>query len=344
MRTSAGIGSEERRASAPARARRACRRAGASVVAGLTLVGWIASASRSWACSTCGCTLSSDWAAQGFAAGSGFRLDLRFDDFTQGDLRAGTRSVNRSAIPLPADREIQQKTINRNVTVSLDYSPDAAWGINLQVPFFARYHTTIAPGDTAISTSDFNRVGDARLIGRYQGFSPDHTTGVELGFKLATGAFDEPFVAGPQAGTPLDRGLQPGTGTTDLVIGAYHYGALGASWSYFVQALAQEPLGRRRGFEPGVGLNVNLGVRGPANRAVVPQLQLNFRAEGRESGPEADADNSGATLAYLGLGVTVRLARNVAAFAFVQVPIYQNVDGYQLEPRYTASLGLHVQL
>ena len=296
------------------------------------------------ACSSCGCTLSSDWVAQGYAAGAGFRLDLRFDYFNQNELRSGTASVNRSAIALPASREIQQETINRNVSLGIDYSPNAEWGVSLLVPFFARYHTTIAAGDTEVSTSDFRRAGDVRVLGRYQGFSPDHTIGVQVGLKLATGSFTETFSTGPQAGTPLDRGLQPGTGTTDLLLGAYHYGVLGRRWSYFVQALLQQPLDDREGYRPGTAVTANLGVRlAPAAR-VVPQLQLSFHAEGRESGPNADVANSGAVLAYLGPGVTVGVTRGITAFGFVQIPVYQNVNGYQLEPTLTASVGLHFQL
>ena len=280
------------------------------------------------ACSACGCTLSSDWAAQGFATGSGFRLDLRFDYLNQDELRSGTGTVDRSSITFPNDREIQQKTINRNVSLAFDYSPDAAWGVNIQVPFLDRYHTTIAPGDTEISTSDFSRIGDARIIGRYQGFFPDHATGVQLGVKIATGTFDENFASGPQAGTPVDRGLQPGTGTTDVILGAYHYGSLAPRWSYFAQAVVEQPFGSRDGFKPGTALNVNLGARWAATRGIVPQIQLNVRAEGRETGPNADTPNSGATLAYLGPGITVSVVRGVQAFGFVQFPVYQNVNGY----------------
>lgn len=304
-----------------------------------------AAASRlAGACSSCGCILATDWVAQGFAAASGFRLDLRFDAFDQDQLRSGTGTVNRGAITLPTDREIQRETVNRNLALALDYSPDASWGVNVQVPFFDRDHATVAPGDSAFSTSRFRRVGDVRVAGRYQGFSADHTTGVQVGLKLATGAFDERFAGGPQAGAPLDRGLQPGTGTTDVLLGAYHYGALGRRWTYFVQATAQQPLGRREGFRPGAGLNVDLGVRHTGNRTVVPQIQLDVRAEGRESGPNADAANSGATLAYLGPGVTVRVGPSAQAFAFVEVPVYQNVNGYQLAPRVTASVGIDVRL
>jgi hypothetical protein len=139
----------------------------------------------------------------------------------------------------------------------------------------------------------------------------------------------------------VDRGLQPGTGTTDLLLGVFKFGDLGGAWGYFAQAMAQLPLGQREGFKPGRGLNVNTGLRYAAGR-VTPQLQLNARIEDRESGPQADVANSGATLIYLSPGATVNLGRGLQAYAFVQVPVHQRVNGLQLEPRSSVSVGLHV--
>jgi hypothetical protein len=295
------------------------------------------------ACSSCGCYLSSDWAAQGFVAGSGFRLDLRFDYFNQDQMRSGTGAADEADTSIPSDHEVQRNTINRNYTLVLDYSPSPEWGISVHVPFYDRYHTAFAEGDTEYSTSDFNRLGDLRIVGRYQGFSSNHSTGVQVGLKLATGAIHEEFIAGPEAGEPLDRGLQPGTGTTDLLVGVYHFGALGPRWNYFAQAFVQQPLSSRDDFKPGTGLNVNLGLRYLATAAVVPQVQLNLRAEKRESGANADVENSGATLAYLGPGLSIDVARGLQIYGFFQVPVYQNVNGLQIEPRYSASMGLHFQ-
>ena len=60
----------------------------------------------------------------------------------------------------------------------------------------------------------------------------------------------------------------------------------------------------------------------------------------RESGAEADVENSGATLVYLSPGVTVPLGHSFHLYSFFQVPVYQHVNGYQLEPRYTVSAGM----
>ena len=295
------------------------------------------------ACGACGCTLNGDWASQGLVLQPGFNLDLRFDAFTQDQLRMGTGRVSTAAFPLPNAQELQRETVNRNLTLTLDDSPNPAWGFTLQVPGYRRSHATVAPGDTDPSFSRSTGLGDIRILGRYQGLLDDGSMGFQAGLKLPTGRFHDVFASGPQAGQPVDRGLQPGTGTTDLLLGVYKFGGFGAGWGWFAQALAQLPLGAREGFEPGRGLNVNTGLRYGGAGRVTPQIQINARIEGRETGVQADTANSGATLVYLSPGATVDLGRGLQAYGFLQVPVHQRVNGLQLEPRFSASLGLHLR-
>ena len=293
------------------------------------------------ACSSCGCTLNSDWASQGFRSDGGLSIDLRHDYFNQNDLRTGTGRVNRSAITFPAAQEVQQQTINRNTTLTVDYGFNADWAVTLQLPYLVRPHTTIAAGDVQASNSRSSSIGDARVVGRYQGFSPEHDWGLQLGLKLATGATDVNFRGGPQAGQPLDRGLQPGTGSTDLLFGAYRFGPISQSLDYFAQALLQVPVASTGDFTPGIGANLTAGIRYVSGGYFVPHLQVNVRTERRESGANADIANSGATLAYLSPGATLTLTDQLKAYGFVQLPVYQRVNGYQLEPKYSVSVGLH---
>jgi hypothetical protein len=294
------------------------------------------------ACSSCGCTLSSDWSSQGLSqSDSGFRFDLRFDYFNQDQLRSATGTVDRAGLAVPNDQEIQQKTINRNYALGIDYSVNENWGVNVQVPWFDRYHTTIAPGDSDISTSHTRGIGDVRVVGRYLGLTADHSAGFQFGLKLPTGSINNNFISGPQVGEPLDRGLQPGTGTTDLLIGAFTFGALSRDWDYFAQGIVQQPLDSRDGFRPGTGFNLNAGFRYMAIEHVTPSIQINARVEGRESGVNADVDNSGATLVYLSPGVNFHIADRLQGYFYAQVPVHQRVNGWQIEPRYTVTLGVY---
>jgi hypothetical protein len=285
--------------------------------------------------------LSSDWASQGLASSRGWRMDFRYDFFEQDQLREGTDSVSRDSLTYPNEREVQRYTINRNATLAADYGIDRNWGVNVSLPWFDRSHATIAAGDTQISTSHDRGIGDVRVMARYMGFDAQHHTGFEFGLKLPSGKFDSPFRSGPQQGQTLDRGLQLGTGTTDVVFGVYNFGALAPDWGYFAHALLQVPLASRDEFKPGAGINVNLGVRYTGFGNIEPQLQINARSEKREQGANADVENSGATLAYLSPGIAWSPARHLTVYGFVQAPLYQRVNGLQLEATELVSLGVH---
>jgi hypothetical protein len=307
----------------------------------IALLASILAAPSAHACSACGCTLNSDWASQGLAASGGWRMDVRYDFFEQDQLRSGTDSVSRSDFSYPNDNEVQRYTINRNATLALDYSPNKDWGVSVAVPWFDRSHATIAEGDTQISTSHDSGIGDVRIVGRYQGFDAQRSTGILFGLKLPTGNFSDTFESGPQQGNIVDRGVQLGTGTTDVLLGVYNFGSLAPDWGYFAQALLTLPLDSRDNFKPGAGLNANFGLRYSASETLTPQLQINARVEKREQGLNADVENSGATLLYLSPGVTWNFSRRFSAYGFVQVPLYQRVNGLQIEATQFVSLGLH---
>lgn len=294
------------------------------------------------ACSSCGCSLNSDWSSQGYTTAGGLHIDARYDYFDQSQLRSGTHGVSRDAIALPAGQEIQNDTINRNLVAGVDYSPSREWGMSLQIPWFDRPHSTYDESDTMLSRSHSRGLGDMRIIGRYQGFQPDLSIGVQFGLKLPTGRINDTFDSGPLVGEIVDRGLQLGTGTTDLLVGVYSVRSLGATFGWFGNLLLQQPLNFRKQFKPGTGLNLTMGLRytGVLPADLSPQLQLNVRAEKRESGVNADVANSGATLAYLSPGVGFKLTERLDGFAFVQVPVYQRVNGLQLLPRFFTSVGL----
>lgn len=292
------------------------------------------------ACASCGCSLSSDWESQGLSAGTGWRLDVRYDYINQSELRSGTGKVDRGALALPQGREIEQVTTNRYTTVALDYSPNRDWGVNLQLPYVDRFHQTVAEGDTEVSESNTHDFGDARLVARYQGFVETRNIGITFGLKLPTGEYKQNFNQGPQAGNPLDRGLQAGTGSTDLLLSAFHTDALGRDWDWFARAQYQQAIATKDDYKPGHSINLSGGLRYLGFDAVVPELQVNFTHSGHDRGRNADEPNSGGTFIYLSPGATLGVTQRVKLYGYVQLPVYRNVEGFQLVPRWTASVGM----
>lgn len=323
---------------------RAAVRPGAHALALATvLLSGLALSPVARACSTCACTLNADWPTQGLGNGPGWSADLRHDFSVQDQLRSGTHAVDRAGVPIPNGDEVQQKTVNRITTLTLDRAIGEDWGVSLALPWVRRVHTTIDAGETDVSGSRSDSVGDVRVIGRWQGFSADHDLGLLFGLKLPTGDTHVRFASGPTAGEPLDRGLQPGTGTTDLLLGAYGFHSLGADLDGYGQAMLQLPLGAHEGFRPGASLNVSAGLRLSTEGPVVPHVQVSVRHERPESGEASDAPNSGGTRVDLSPGLTWRVTREANVYAFAQLPLWQDVRGLQLVPRWSASAGVQVR-
>ena len=310
--------------------------------------------SNALACASCGCTLNSDWGSQGLATTPGWSVDLRYDMLDQNQLRSGTGTITPQAAaqtPLPnggGPAEVEQYTNNRYLTTTLDYNHGDAWGVSIAVPTIDRTHSTLGtggdgvnPGDGAY-TSNASGLGDVRIIGRYYGLLESRNFGLQLGLKLPTGSNSQLANDGV---TPVDPGLQLGTGTTDLIVGAYTFDNLNQNWDYFVQAQFQTALDKAAYFDsmsyrPGDSVNVTAGLRFHGFDRFTPTLQINARNVQTDSGTAADTFSTGGTLVYFTPGVVLPVSPSVAIHSDVQIPLYQNLNGIQLAPTAIYSLGV----
>jgi hypothetical protein len=294
-----------------------------------------------FACASCGCSLSSDWGSQGLSSEPGLRMDLRLDYLNQNEIRSGSSKVGTWPV---SGHEQELYTKNTYLTAAFDYGFNEDWGVNIQLPYIMRSHATngLNFDGTDAGTSKTQSIGDVKVIGRYMGLTESHNFGIQLGLKLPTGSYTQTFSGGPIAGQPLDRGLQPGSGTTDLIVGGFYFDSLSQNWDYFVQGLYQTPTNSKDDFKPGNSLNLNIGFRYVGLESVIPQIQINARHAQKDSGLNASPDDSGGQTIYLSPGVTIPISEKVKAYGFVQVPIHQNLNGYQLAPKYTVSLGTRI--
>jgi hypothetical protein len=298
-------------------------------------------ASPASACASCGCTLTADWLSQGLAAQPGTTISLRYDYVPQTRLQSGTERVDRGTIDLPADRELERYTYNHSATLTVDHQFANDFGLDVQLPVLTRPHSTFGENTTEPSHSRTHGIGDLRIVGRWQGLStPGTVTGIEAGLVLPTGPFHQTFKSGPEQGEEVDRGLQPGTGTVQGVLGAYHLGPVTRELGYFVQITGQTALDHRDAYKPGSFVQASAALNYTHWRNVTPQLQLSFRATAKDSGPNADRPNSGGEQVNLSPGLSAKLSTRAVAFGFVELPLYDRVNGFQLVPKAKFSAGL----
>ena len=322
------------------------------------------------ACATCGCSLSSDGAA-GFTVTAGWRLSLQYDYLDQDQLRSGTRTITAAQVaalntPAPgAGQEVEHRTLNRYTTLGLAYAPTPEWNLKLLVPWIDRSHSTYGGASNPVTPDQLSSAtvtgpGDLKLIANYQGFLPGHNLGVQFGVKLPTGndggqnmnggpiVGRNPVAFGPggnAGGQLLDTSLQAGTGSTDLIAGAYYFQPVSENFSAYAtaqfQAAVQEGLHQPLSdYRPGNQGNLTFGLRYEAEPGLVPQLQLNLNHKCADQGALADTTDTSGTVAYLSPGVNISVTQGLHAFAFLQLPIASNLAGYQLFPHWTASVAL----
>jgi Putative MetA-pathway of phenol degradation len=294
------------------------------------------------ACGSAFCMVNTNWNIQGVWAEPGTRLDLRFEYIDQDQPRAGSDRVAVGEIPRHHD---EVSTLNRNWIATLDHMFSSAWGVSVSLPVAGRDHTHIHnhAGEQELEKWDFTRIGDVRVLGRHQ-FSAGsdyplaaHAWGISFGLKLPTGKFDVTNSAGEEA----ERTLQPGTGTTDALLGAYyHHTFPGAAVSWFVQGLLQRAINSRDDYRPGQQVSLDLGLRYDAGPRIGLMLQLNALARDRDRGAQAEPEDSGGKFVTLSPGIAVAFTGDFQVYGFLQKPVYQYVNGVQLTSDWSAVLGM----
>jgi outer membrane receptor protein involved in Fe transport len=293
-------------------------------------------------CGSAMCLLNTDWSTQGVWTEPGLRMDLRYEAVRQDRLRAGTKTVGPEAV---SDELVPLKTRDGNWYVSLDYAFDARWGVSVSLPFVQREHTQLLRGDAGDSVQkfDLDGAGDARVLGRWQALSTvsvdrgGEAAGLTFGLKLPTGRDD---VIDPN-GERAEPGLQPGTGTTDLLLGAYwHRQFVDSRLSLFARAQWQRALDRKDDYRPGDKLSLDVGLRYPLTDKLALQLQANALATAKSEGARAEPENTGGTLATLSPGIAYAITESTQVYAFYQRPLYQRVNGVQLSTKDALAVGI----
>src|SRR4051812_10208288 len=170
-------------------------------------------------CGSAFCLVNTDWSAQGAWTDGGARFDLRYELIDLDQPRAGSDKVGVGEIPAHHD-EVYTK--NRNLVGSIDWTLSPLWAVSFSLPYVDREHLHIHNhlGERLEERWEFREVGDARVQARYvftQSDNPEFPcqVGFNFGVKLPTGKHD--VVNGE--GEAAERSLQPGTGTTDALLG-----------------------------------------------------------------------------------------------------------------------------
>ncbi len=343
---------------------------GLGVLAALAAATLAAAPGPALACATCGCSLNAD-AAMGYSTVTGWRINLEYDFINQDQLRSGTGTIAAARVAAINDaggsQEVEHQTINRYTNLGVNYRPGPDWNLSLLVPYISRSHSTYSNATTEeltpsdLSYAQSNGLGDIKFIGSYQGILSAHNLGLQLGLKLPTGDYGGQnvvsnatvgrnptfFTGGPNAVAhqALDTSLDPGTGTTDAILGVYYFQPVSRDFDAYASVQFQAALFEKldqvnADYRPGNLATLSVGTRYEADPHLIPQFQVNITRKGADGGALADTTDTAGTVVYLSPGITFGLPFDLHAYGFVQVPVYSQLSGYQLFPHWTASVGL----
>jgi hypothetical protein len=277
------------------------------------------SVSKAHSCA-CGCGLFDVGTSAVLPNGPGGTVWMEYDYASQDHNQHGSGRTS--------DLDNENKKIRSNLyTVGGQYMFNREWGVRATVPFVDRNFvaTDEDSGDT-VSLND-RHIGDIHLQGVYSGFSPDMSTGVTFGLKLPTG---DTGAAG------FDRDTSIGTGSTNLLLGAYHMGRLkDQRFAWFMHGQLDQPVLIKDNYRPGAEASAATGMYyedwAIRKLKITPVLQLVGTQRFHDTGSNSDPDNTGYSQAFISPGVEFGIG-NTKFYGDVAVPVYQHVRGDQLVP------------
>jgi hypothetical protein len=248
----------------------------------------------------------------------------------------------------PGSLNTDKQIVTQWYNVGFSYNFNRDWGVMVRIPTTNRSLTTdTQTTQFGIATFNSKDIGDIEIMGMYTGFFKDMSTGLMFGVKLPTGTFTAPG---------LDRDTQIGTGSTDLLLGAFHRGLITGdnAWQYYGQVLLRRPFlyqaaADPQGFfdgNPGVvqtyypGYQIDGAVGIVYNNLyhvlgldkITPLGQVIVSDRSRDTGTGADPYNSGFDRVMLSPGVELTKVvdeannRVVKLYADVEFPVYYRAN------------------
>ncbi len=267
----------------------------------------------------CGCGIFDVGTSAMYANHAGGMVFVEYDYLDQSHNRSGTSSA-------PAADNEDKAIQSTFYTLGGQYQFNRSWGLTVEVPYWHRYFQTTDEDSGEIVQFTHAALGDIRIKGTYTGLSADMSTGLTFGVKLANGETDYPG---------FDADTQIGSGSTDLLLGAYHLGRLTTDqhWGYYLQGQWDQPIAHKDNYRPGAGGGVVVGAyyEGATHPGVKVSPVAQLRAVHRQpdGGVDGLPDETGYTRVLVAPGLEIA-SGGFRVYADVALPLYTNARGNQL--------------
>lgn len=331
----------------------------------------LASDSVSASCGQSSCAVDADLAADVALLFREVRLgsDVEYIDQDQPWVSSGSASVGE--LPAP-HAEVETTNVSWKLNAEVGISDN--WSLSLLAPLVYREHFHLDPissetepdgggahhgeeppeePDGVITIGDatgtperwsFFRFGDMQLAAHYNYvIGPASRVSAYVGLKLPTGDTNVRNDDGEEA----EMTLQPGTGSVDPLIGGsvtHRFTIADRQFPSLLSASVRIPGSDGRfGYRAGADAVISAGTAYAFVPRLTGLLQLNFRHRDRDdagNAPGVADENTGGEYLFISPGVKLGIADGLALLTYVQVPVFQRVNGIQIVSRWNLLCGL----
>jgi hypothetical protein len=279
----------------------------------------------------CGCSIFDVGTPSLIPNGEGGTVWLEYDFMNQYINWHGTQ-------PSSAGNNTDKQIKTSWVTAGAQYMFTHDWGAMITVPYEIRtFRTESDTNPNQIDQYNHANFGDVRIWGMYTGLLEDMSLGILAGFKLPNG--DHTYYN-------FDRDTSIGTGSTDLLLGAYKIGAFPTKigninltfrerqFSWFTQLQYEYPFTSTGNYTPGkefdgaLGVFYDFGHVGPL-KELAPFFTVLGAVRTHDMGVESNEPSSGYDRLLLAPGGEIRLF-GFRFYSDVEFPAFIYANGNQL--------------
>ena len=283
-----------------------------------------------------------------------FSLRLSHEYIDQDQICVGSSKSFIGAIP---QHHNEVSTLNQITSFALGYGISDFLSLDLIIPYVHREHSHIhnLEGEQELETWNFNGLGDMVLTANFSlfgGTDAGSSFNIITGFKLPTGITD----AKNQDGEEAEVTIQPGTGSTDFIIGASYsqrlaslptvsgslYSALPVTFdvSYKLNTKGTDD------YKIGNVLHLHLSTayRFIEKASLLLQVNLRFQDHADIGNTDEPRENTGGKWIFVSPGLKFYLTDAFSIYSYFQLPLYQNVNGIQQAAPYNLLVGIQQEM
>ncbi len=275
-------------------------------------------------------------------------LSYRFMRMEMNDNRDGTDRLSDSEVLADFPVAPRKMTMDMHMFGAM-YAPNNKLTLMVMVPLLniSMDHVTRTGGEFTTKTDGF---GDVKLSGLYSLYEHgNHRVHLNAGISLPTGSVDERDDTPIMANAILPYPMQLGSGTYDLLPGITYNGQT-VAWSWGAQLSGVVRLGEN---DEDYTLGNKIELTGWVAHKWNDHISTSFRLAGQNWGnidgsddrlnpnmvPTADTDRRGGDRVDALVGINYKMA-GFRISAEVGAPVYQHLDGPQLETDWIGTIGM----